>query len=99
MHVNGVELFVSVRGAGEPLVLVHPSWGDHRDWERVAPALGESFTVVAYDRRGHSRSEGRGTVFDDADDLAGLIDGLELGAAHVVATSYGAIVALHAAIR
>jgi pimeloyl-ACP methyl ester carboxylesterase len=101
-RVNGVELFCEVRGAGEPLVLVHGSWGDHHSWDPVAAPLSESFQVLVYDRRGHSRSErpaGQGSVHEDADDLAELIDALEAGPAHVVANSFGSIVALNAAIR
>jgi pimeloyl-ACP methyl ester carboxylesterase len=100
--VNGVELFYEVGGSGEPMVLVHPSWGDHHTWDPVVPALRQSFEVVVYDRRGHSQSErpaGQGSVLEDAEDLAELIEALELGPAHVVANSFGAIVALNAAIR
>lgn len=60
---SGVELFYDVRGAGEPLVLVHGSWGDHHSWDPVVAPLSASFEVVVYDRRGHSQSErpaGRG---------------------------------------
>jgi pimeloyl-ACP methyl ester carboxylesterase len=101
-RANGVDLFYEVTGAGEPLVLAHGSWGDHHTWDPVVGRLSESFAVVAYDRRGHSRSdrpEGRGSVREDADDLAELIAGLESGPAHVVANSFGSIVALNAAIR
>jgi pimeloyl-ACP methyl ester carboxylesterase len=101
-HANGVDLFFEVSGIGEPLVLVHGSWGDHHDWDPVVAQLSESFAVVAYDRRGHSQSErpaGPGSIHEDADDLAELIEALESGPAHVVANSFGAIVALHAAIR
>ena len=66
------------------------------------PALAESFRVLAYDRRGHSASErpaGQGSVFEDADDLAGLIEELGLAPAHVAGNSYGAITTLRAAIR
>lgn len=99
---NGVGLFYEVRGAGEPMVLVHPSWSDHHTWDPVVAPLGESFTVVVYDRRGHSKSErpaGQGSVHEGADDLAELIEALELGPAHVVANSFGSIVALNAAVR
>ncbi len=101
-RINGVELFYEVSGAGEPLVLVHGSWGDHHNWDPVVPRLSESFKVVRYDRRGHSRSErpaGQGSVYQDADDLAELIEALEPGPAHVVGNSFGSIVALNAAIR
>ena len=33
---------------------MHGSWGDHRNWAPVVPALAESFRVLSYDRRGHS---------------------------------------------
>lgn len=102
MRVNGVELFCELKGAGEPLVLVHGSWGDHHNWDPVVGLLSESFKVVVYDRRGHSQSErpaGQGSVYDDADDLAALIQVLGLGSAHVVGNSFGSIVALNAAIR
>lgn len=101
-RANGVGLFYEVSGAGEPLVLVHGSWGDHHSWGPVVAPLSESLEVVVYDRRGHSQSErpaGQGSVHEDADDLAALIDALELGPAHVVANSFGAIVALDAASR
>lgn len=101
-RVNGVELYYELSGGGEPLVLVHGSWGDHQNWDPVIAPLAQSFQVVAYDRRGHSRSErpaGQGSVLEDADDLAGLIDELGLGPAYVAGNSFGAIIALHAASR
>jgi pimeloyl-ACP methyl ester carboxylesterase len=101
-RVNGVELYYESNGSGEPLVLVHGSWGDHHNWDPVIGALAESFRVVSYDRRGHSaseRPEGQGSVFEDADDLAALIEELDLAPAHVAGNSFGAAVALRAAPR
>jgi pimeloyl-ACP methyl ester carboxylesterase len=97
-----VELYYELSGSGEPLVLVHGSWGDHHNWDPVVAALAESFRVLAYDRRGHSASErsaGQGSVFEDADDLAGLIDELGLAPAHVAGNSFGAAIVLRAATR
>lgn len=39
VRVNGTELFHEFQGEGEPLVLVHGSWGDHFNWRGVAPGL------------------------------------------------------------
>jgi pimeloyl-ACP methyl ester carboxylesterase len=100
VRVNGVELYYELGGSGAPLVLVHGSWGDHHNWDQVASAFAESFRVLAYDRRGHSASErpaGQGSVFEDADDLAGLIAELDLAPAHVAGNSAGAVVVLRAA--
>jgi pimeloyl-ACP methyl ester carboxylesterase len=99
--INGVRLHFKRSGAGQPLVLVHGSWVDGRVWDRVVPLLSRSFEVVAYDRRGHTLSScplGQGSVRDDVDDLAALIDFLELGPAHVAGASWGGSIALRLAV-
>ncbi len=101
-RVNGVKLYYELSGSGDPLVLVHGSWVDHHSWDPVVGLLARSFRVLAYDRRGHSeseRSDGQGSVFEDADDLAALIEELDLAPAHVAGNSFGAAVVLRAAVR
>src|SRR5579859_7648939 len=101
-RVNEVELYYELEGNGEPLVFVHGSWGDHHNWDPVVTPLAESFRVVTYDRRGHSASErppGQGSVFEDADDLAALVEHLDLAPAHIVGNSGGAAIVLRAAAR
>lgn len=100
-RVNGVGLYYHVAGRGEPLVLVHGSWGDHSSWQGVADVLAASFRVVTFDRQGHSRSErpGTGLRLDDEDDLAALLHHLEIVPAHVAGTSFGASIVLGLAAR
>ncbi len=101
-RVNGVGLYWEAQGEGEPLVLVHGSWGDHANWAPVVPGLARRFRVLTYDRRGHSRSERRpeqGSLHEDADDLAALVEALGLAPAHVAGNSGGAAVALDLAAR
>ena len=99
--VNGVRLFYELNGTGEvPLVLVHGSWDSHHDWDLVVPRLADSFRVLTYDRRGHSKSErpaGPGSVREDVADLAALIEHLELELAWVVGNSFGASITLRLA--
>lgn len=99
--VNGVRLFYELHGAGAaPLVLVHGSWDSHHDWDLVVPRLAEVFRVLAYDRRGHSRSErptGQGSVREDVADLEALLEHLGLVPAWVVGNSFGASIALRLA--
>ena len=99
---NGTDLFYEVSGtSGDPVVLVHGSWVDHHDWDAVALLLARSHRVLAYDRRGHSRSPRpatQGSVREDADDLAALLERVGLAPAHVVANSFGGIVALRLAV-
>ncbi len=40
-------------GRGRPLVLLHEWTADHSVWRRFTPALADSFTVHAWDARGH----------------------------------------------
>ena len=99
-RVNGVQIHYELVGSGEPLVLVHGSWGDHTSWRFVAPSLSEHCRVLTYDRRGHSKSErppGQGSFREDAADLAALIEHLELQPAHVAGNSAGASIVLRLA--
>jgi pimeloyl-ACP methyl ester carboxylesterase len=96
-QVDGARLHYERSGAGEPLVLVHGSWVDCRVWDEVAPLLRRSFEVIVYDRRGHGLSTcppGQGSVHEDVDDLAALIDLLGVGPAHVAGVSFGASIVL-----
>ena len=101
-EANGVGLHYELEGSGEPVALVHGSWVDARSWALVAPGLADSFRVLVYDRRGHSRSERpqtQGSVDEDGDDLAALLEVLDLAPAHVVTSSYGGNLALRLAAR
>ena len=83
-NLNGVNLHYEVIGLGEPLLLVHGSWGDHHEYDQVVPALAAHFRVITYDRRGHSASgPATGSVSDDIADAAALIEHLDLGPTHV----------------
>jgi pimeloyl-ACP methyl ester carboxylesterase len=101
VKVNGVRLFYELNGTGAvPLVLVHGSWDSHHDWDLVVPRLADSFRVLTYDRRGHSKSErptGQGSVREDVADLAALIEHLGLVPAWVVGNSFGASITLRLA--
>lgn len=98
--VNGVRIAYSFAGSGEPLVLIHGSWGSRHNWDPVVPGLAEHFSVVAYDRRGHSESErppGQGSFTEDVADVAALIEQLGLAPAWVVGNSAGAVITLQLA--
>ncbi|HWL82856.1 MAG TPA: alpha/beta hydrolase [Roseomonas sp.] len=94
---DGVRLFHrdwgSHGGSGPPVVFV-ASWSLPSDsWAYQMLALAEAgFRCIAYDRRGHGRSDdpGRGYDFDTlADDLAALLDQLDLRDVTLVGFSMG----------
>ncbi len=81
-------------------MLVHGSWVDASVWDGVLPLLSRSFEVITYDRRGHSRSScppGQGSIREDVDDLASLIEMFGCGAANVAGASLGGSIALRLA--
>ena len=79
--VNGIELAVADEGNGPPLVLVHGFPLDHGMWSAQVEALSGQYRVIAPDLRGFGRSgvtEGKVTMEQFADDLAALLDALEV---------------------
>ena len=103
--VNGIRMYYEVhgRGGGIPLVLLHGG-GSTIDvtFGRVLPALACSHKLIAVEERGHGRSsdrEGPYTFEGSADDVAALLEYLEVDQADVFGFSNGASVALQVAIR
>lgn len=81
-------------GTGEPIVFVH-GWALCGEvWEYQAVHLADQgLRCIAYDRRGCGRSDrpGHGQDYDTlADDLAAVIEGLDLSGVTLVAHSMGA---------
>ena len=54
---DGVQIHGVTGGSGPPLLLLHGYPQTHAIWHRVAPRLGERFTVVAPDLRGYGDSD------------------------------------------
>lgn len=101
VQVNGVRIAFRETGHGDPLVLVHGSWGSLHNWDPVIDGLAEHHRVISYDRRGHSESErvaGQGTFAEDVADLGALVEALDAAPAWVAGNSVGAIIALRLAV-
>jgi non-heme chloroperoxidase len=86
-------LFCRDWGTGKPVLFVH-SWAVNADlWQyQMIHLIDQGLRCVAYDRRGHGRSSdpGRGYTCDRlADDLAGVIEQLELREVTLVGHSLG----------
>ena len=104
VDVEGVRVHQQVEGPedGFPLVLVNSLGTDLGMWDGQAPALAERFRLVRYDLRGHGRSDappGPYTIEAFGADLAGLMDGLGIGRAHVCGLSLGGMVAMWLSIH
>lgn len=97
--MNGTDFHYLEQGAGVPIILVHGSLGDYRSWRQQIGSLSEHYRVIAYSRRYHypgtwSGSQSDYSVARQGDDLAGLIEALQLERTHIVASSFGGFVSL-----
>jgi pimeloyl-ACP methyl ester carboxylesterase len=97
---NGVKIRYSVEGSGEPVLLIHGFTVDlDANWRApgLIAALTKTHQVIAYDNRGHGKSDkphdpkqyGMEMVFD----AVRLLDHLKINKAHVVGYSMGASIA------
>src|SRR5215471_7527239 len=91
------------RGHGPEVVLVHGSLGDYRQWTPIADRLQKSYRVISVSRRYHwpnppPASKVLYSYEGNAEDLLSLLRSLG-HPVHVVGHSYGAGVALLAALR
>lgn len=88
-------------GAGEPLLLVNGGMMSFPAWEPIAAPLRERYEVLRYDLRGQLFSPGtpHPDLAGHVDDALALLDEEGWPSAHVVAASYGAMVAIELAAR
>ena len=88
---DGQSLWYKDWGSGRPVVFL-AAWGLPSDmWDyQMVPLSSQGLRCVAYDRRGHGRSSRPGVGYDYdtlADDLAALIDTLDLRGVTLVGMS------------
>ncbi|MBO0814158.1 MAG: alpha/beta fold hydrolase [Actinobacteria bacterium] len=99
LTAGGSPLAHDVLGAGHPFVLIHADSLDRRFWDFQLDAFSSRFRVVRYDLRNHGRSPRFSGWYDGDRDLAGLLDTLSIGAAHLLGTGSGANIALEFALN
>lgn len=86
-------------GTGDPVILLHGGFLDHRMWDEQIPVLGSRYRVVAPDARGHGASANVSRPFRYADDLAALLLHLGIGPAVIAGLSMGAGIAVDTALE
>ena len=103
IRANGQELYFEVHGQGPPLVLIMGIGYDATLWTLAqVPELSRTFQVVIFDNRDVGRSAaatGPYTTADMADDVAALLDALEIRRAHLLGLSMGGMIAQEFALR
>jgi 3-oxoadipate enol-lactonase len=103
VRTNGQELFYEIHGAGPPLVLVMGIGYDSSLWTlQQVPVLATRFRVVLLDNRDagrSSRADHPYAIADMADDVAGLLDALDIQRTHLLGLSMGSMIGMEFALR
>jgi pimeloyl-ACP methyl ester carboxylesterase len=100
--INGMRMYYEIRGAGEPLVLLHGGTGIGADWALIFNDPPKDYRLVVPDLRGHGRSTNPSLKFtfrQSALDVFALLDRLEVGRFKAIGMSMGAKTLLHMATQ
>ncbi|NKB45790.1 MAG: alpha/beta fold hydrolase [Alphaproteobacteria bacterium] len=100
---NGIKLAYTIDGTADKpwIVLSHSLATDHRMWAPQISVLEQTHRVLRYDTRGHGGSDapsGDYTISTLVDDLAGLLEVLEIKDTDVMGISLGGATAIGLAL-
>ncbi len=98
LQLNGVHLhFTDTANNAPALIFLHYFGGSALSWEPVIAEFGDQFRCIALDLRGYGDSDAPAngySVAQNVDDLAALVEALELRAFTLVGHSMGGKIAL-----
>ncbi len=101
--VRGLNMYYEIHGKGEPVVLLHGAFmAISGEWEDLVRKLSESRKVIAVEMQGHGRTADveRDITYENlADDIAELLNVINIQRADFVGYSLGGGVAMLTAIR
>jgi pimeloyl-ACP methyl ester carboxylesterase len=101
-------LYFIEKGIGQPIVLIHGSLSDFREWQFQIDKFAQAYRVISYSRRyaypnqwiSNDDNYDDNTIPNNVVDLVELIiKRLSLGSAHIIGHSYGAFIALYLAFE
>lgn len=95
--IDGKKVYFEVRGTGEPVLFLNGALMSTESWGQHAEAFSQRYMLILMDFFGQGKSEIviQGYTQDlQVEAVKAVLDALSLSQAHIVATSYGAQVAL-----
>jgi pimeloyl-ACP methyl ester carboxylesterase len=101
-NVNGLKMYYEIHGTGQPLVLLHGSFGTVEGWGKVLPTLAKTRQVIVVELQGHGRTADidRPITYPQlAEDTAALLKELKIKNADVFGYSMGGGIAFHLAAK
>jgi pimeloyl-ACP methyl ester carboxylesterase len=100
--VNGININYTVKGYGEPLVMIMGIGGDQSAWKHQISAFKKHYQVITFDNRGVGKSDKPQGSYSPtlmAEDTIQLMDFLKIEKAHILGMSMGGLIAQEIAIN
>jgi pimeloyl-ACP methyl ester carboxylesterase len=102
-EVNGLRLYYEMHGDGQPLVLVHGGGSTiESSFGNILPFLAAKRQIIAVEMQAHGRTSDRDADLSfeqDADDIAILLNNLDINKADVLGFSNGGHTAIELSLR
>jgi len=76
--LNHAHIYYEMAGEGQPFIMIHAGIADSRQWNNEFAYFSKRFRVVRYDLRGYGKSEPVEGEFSHLQDMAALLDYLNL---------------------
>jgi pimeloyl-ACP methyl ester carboxylesterase len=102
-EVNGLKMYYEIYGEGKPLVLIHGGGSTiETTFGNIIPLLSKSRQIIAVELQAHGHTNDRNTdlTFEqDADDVAKLLDNLQIKKVDFLGFSNGGHTAIEITLR
>jgi pimeloyl-ACP methyl ester carboxylesterase len=101
LDLKGGRIYFEVHGQGAPLLFLNGIMMSTVSWSAFVPVLSRKFQLILADFRDQGQSSRMNEPYGldvHVEDMAGLLDHLEISRAHVTGISYGGQVALRLAL-
>jgi pimeloyl-ACP methyl ester carboxylesterase len=101
-EVNGINMYYELQGEGDPLVLIHGGGSTiDSSFGRLIPLLSRTRKIIAMELQAHGRTGDREqflSFHQDADDVAALMEQLDIAKASILGFSNGGQTAIQLAL-
>ena len=102
-EVNGLKMYYEIHGQGKPLVLIHGGGSTiETSFGNIIPLLSKSRQIIAMELQAHGHTNDRASDLSfeqDADDVAQLLENLQIKKANFLGFSNGAQTTIEIALR
>ncbi|MGX1639921.1 alpha/beta fold hydrolase [Sphingobacterium sp. NPDC055431] len=101
--INDIQIYYEIYGNGFPLIMLHGGGSTiQSSFERIIPLLSKNHQIIAIESQAHGRTADRNSpssFTQDAEDVAQLMNYLDIKKADILGFSNGATTALQLAIN